>query len=600
MNQTMKLFAASTLSVCLLGIFLGWRGSKLAQDGEHAELERSLQTELQLGQELFSSRLSQFEADVFNVISAEYLQHSNRTPGISSDLSDSAYSAVGLIEVKGSELEPLWWSIQSQAHDALTPELLKAQLPELQAALKTMGRHYFIRTLDLKSAPLMIFVSRIEIPNSQTPTLAMAVMAPSALKLGATQIEESLLWDQKGFLWGYENPSYIGSSLKNDPLVQTAIEQAEDFGKVTRPGAFPAEGKIRISTYARLPETNLFFGMSHEVPAVTDILSNWWASLLFAVLGASLLSIGMFRWLSVDRSVLELPTIPAQQPPPIRVNDEDEEMPEIRAMMDTPKAVHEQLANMASEIAVASTLAPVVETSPVQVATPAPKEVTVASSVESPEVQVLAKDAVVIDQVINRAIQSFRSRLVEEDIKFELNITEGLQIKAKAAQLQTALEEVLKNAIEAMSEQPLKKLKIEVVSEGGSARISIQDTGSGIAADNTARIFDAFFTTKQDKARGLGLTVVKRLLELVNGQSKIESAPGRGTTFSLIIPLYGSVVQEKPADSKKKVSQAVEAARSAFKDFLDDEVAGEPMTIAKVGQIAKNVDIRKPKVRMFD
>jgi signal transduction histidine kinase len=67
-------------------------------------------------------------------------------------------------------------------------------------------------------------------------------------------------------------------------------------------------------------------------------------------------------------------------------------------------------------------------------------------------------------------------------------------------------------------------------------RIRISDTGTGITQENMERLFEPFFTTKQN-GTGLGLAVTRRIIEEHNGTIQVESQPGQGTTFSLLLPM---------------------------------------------------------------
>jgi len=69
----------------------------------------------------------------------------------------------------------------------------------------------------------------------------------------------------------------------------------------------------------------------------------------------------------------------------------------------------------------------------------------------------------------------------------------------------------------------------------GQVRLRLSDTGSGIAEADLAKIFDPFFSTK-DKGTGLGLALVQQIVAEHGGRIDVESAPGRGTTFTLTFP----------------------------------------------------------------
>jgi signal transduction histidine kinase len=66
--------------------------------------------------------------------------------------------------------------------------------------------------------------------------------------------------------------------------------------------------------------------------------------------------------------------------------------------------------------------------------------------------------------------------------------------------------------------------------------ISISDSGTGIAEGDVGKIFDPFFTTKEN-GTGLGLSIVHRIVENYGGKVWVRSQLGRGTTFTLYLPI---------------------------------------------------------------
>jgi signal transduction histidine kinase len=71
--------------------------------------------------------------------------------------------------------------------------------------------------------------------------------------------------------------------------------------------------------------------------------------------------------------------------------------------------------------------------------------------------------------------------------------------------------------------------------EGAAAVVELEDTGAGIPGDVLARIFEPFFTTKATGS-GLGLAVVKRIVDAHGGEIRVDPAPGGGTRFTLRFP----------------------------------------------------------------
>jgi len=79
--------------------------------------------------------------------------------------------------------------------------------------------------------------------------------------------------------------------------------------------------------------------------------------------------------------------------------------------------------------------------------------------------------------------------------------------------------------------------------------IRFTDTGTGIPADVREKIFDPFFTTKEvGKGTGLGLSVSYNIVRRYKGDIKVESEAGKGTTFTVILPVLTEFIKE-PANA---------------------------------------------------
>jgi signal transduction histidine kinase len=78
-------------------------------------------------------------------------------------------------------------------------------------------------------------------------------------------------------------------------------------------------------------------------------------------------------------------------------------------------------------------------------------------------------------------------------------------------------------------------LTIETGASADGVWVGLTDTGHGIAPDELRRIFEPFFTTRK-KGSGLGLMIVQRIVRDHGGLIKLESHPGRGTTFRIWLP----------------------------------------------------------------
>ena len=74
---------------------------------------------------------------------------------------------------------------------------------------------------------------------------------------------------------------------------------------------------------------------------------------------------------------------------------------------------------------------------------------------------------------------------------------------------------------------------------GAYLKLSVSDTGVGMDAATLARAIEPFFSTKDEKGTGLGLWVSQGIVQAHGGSIKLRSRPGRGTTFSVTLPIGG-------------------------------------------------------------
>jgi len=113
-------------------------------------------------------------------------------------------------------------------------------------------------------------------------------------------------------------------------------------------------------------------------------------------------------------------------------------------------------------------------------------------------------------------------------------------------QMKQVFLNLLLNAIQAMEQGGQLKVSATLKNHSPGARsgsfmeISFQDTGKGIPEDMQARIFEPFFSTKEEGI-GLGLSIAQRIVEEHGGEIRMESRPGKGTVFYLTIP-YGTQI----------------------------------------------------------
>jgi two-component system sensor histidine kinase HydH len=127
-----------------------------------------------------------------------------------------------------------------------------------------------------------------------------------------------------------------------------------------------------------------------------------------------------------------------------------------------------------------------------------------------------------------------------KDIKIDLKLSEdALTANIDSDRFSQCLLNLYINALQAMDKGG--QLSIEnTVSDEGWINIQVRDTGTGIKPDALSRIFDPYFTTKP-KGTGLGLAIVHKIMEAHNGQIKVRSILGQGSTFTILLPAQTKV-----------------------------------------------------------
>ena len=137
--------------------------------------------------------------------------------------------------------------------------------------------------------------------------------------------------------------------------------------------------------------------------------------------------------------------------------------------------------------------------------------------------------------------------LVEKDlqmhrVRLQTEFVDEPMSDVNPSQIQQVVLNLIINARQAMEGGGSLFIAVRANQESQQAEIAIRDTGSGIPAEKLPRIFDPFYSTKTPDARGqggtgLGLALCREVVEAHRGRIRVESAVGRGTTFTLKFPL---------------------------------------------------------------
>lgn len=144
-----------------------------------------------------------------------------------------------------------------------------------------------------------------------------------------------------------------------------------------------------------------------------------------------------------------------------------------------------------------------------------------------------------LHELVDRALKLVAHHVELRGITAERDLTlADDQLRCDPEQIEQALIALLINAVEATTEGG--RLTVRTWSDPaapGAVRLSVADTGVGITPELQSRIFDPFFSTKNDtKGVGLGLAVVSGIVQRHEGRIEVASSPGHGTTFTITLP----------------------------------------------------------------
>ena len=147
-----------------------------------------------------------------------------------------------------------------------------------------------------------------------------------------------------------------------------------------------------------------------------------------------------------------------------------------------------------------------------------------------------------LHEIIDEVVLMIRKRLKERGILLEKHYADNIpEIKAVPDQIKQVVLNLVQNAEEAIAKEG-GKIIITTEFNKSEVLLHLKDSGMGIAPENISNIFEPFFTTKSPvKDAGLGLSVSYGIIKKHGGDIKVKSTQGRGTTFTIILPIKGEI-----------------------------------------------------------
>jgi signal transduction histidine kinase len=151
-------------------------------------------------------------------------------------------------------------------------------------------------------------------------------------------------------------------------------------------------------------------------------------------------------------------------------------------------------------------------------------------------------ELVSINDLLDEALEIVRHKVKHKADVSKIYDQSLMMIRTLRIRLSQVFVNILDNAADAIVERG--KIRITTLQKEKNAIIQISDDGVGIPKENFERLFTPYFTTKDD-GLGMGLYISHRIISELRGKITVESEPGKGTTFTIRLPLRAEGDREK-------------------------------------------------------
>ena len=145
-----------------------------------------------------------------------------------------------------------------------------------------------------------------------------------------------------------------------------------------------------------------------------------------------------------------------------------------------------------------------------------------------------------LGEIAQLSIEAMNPYAIQKDVRINLIDDEKIELNADPGDIEIIFNNLISNAVKYNNDGG--EVEVSLKSANNTINISVKDTGIGLSREEIEKLFDEFFRVKNEQTKhitgsGLGLPIVKRIVDLYNGKINVESKIGEGTTFVVNLPM---------------------------------------------------------------
>jgi signal transduction histidine kinase len=147
-------------------------------------------------------------------------------------------------------------------------------------------------------------------------------------------------------------------------------------------------------------------------------------------------------------------------------------------------------------------------------------------------------EKVSIRKIVQMAVDTIRPYSIQKDVDIYVNTREAIEMRADAGEIEIIMNNLISNAVKYNKNGGRVDIFLEKAEN--MVKISVSDTGIGLKKEDLEKIFDDFVRIKSNATRevtgsGLGLSIVKKIVDMYKGTVDVQSEPNKGTTFAITL-----------------------------------------------------------------